>query len=400
MKILVVSQYFYPENFRINQLCLDLKEKGHEITVLTGKPNYPSGKYFPNYSFKGNEDEIWQGIPIYRATLRARKKGGLNLIKNYLSFVWNGSKKIKQLITNQKFDVLYVFEVSPITVALPAIKVKKKLHIPIVMNVQDLWPENIVAVTGIKNKIIINTINKLVNHIYTHCDLILASSPIFIDMIKPRLKSNTIIRYWPQYSLITETTEKIRLFDSSKFNIVFTGNIGEAQGLDVVIEAAKYLKNTSIVFHLIGEGRAKEKLQEMVKQSRLEEYIQFHGFIEESKINQYLAASDAALLILKADPIFEMTIPAKLQTYLACGMPILGCVSGISQKIIEESQSGFICYENSGKALADMAVKLSESKSLQTFRNNALHYYNENFNKEKLINQLLNDMEELTNEYI
>lgn len=400
MKILVVSQYFYPENFRINDLVLELKKRGHEITVLTGKPNYPKGEYFPNYSFRGKEDEIWQGVPIYRVALRARKKGGLNLIRNYISFVWNGNKKIKQLISKQTFDVIYVFEVSPITVALPAIKAKKRLHIPLIMNVQDLWPENIIAITGIKNRFVIYLINRLVNYIYHYCDLLLVSSPAFIDKISSRLKGYTKIEYWPQYSLISQTEKISNIFDSNKFNITFTGNIGEAQGLDLVVEAVHYLKDSSVVFHLIGDGRAKEKLEEKVQQCGLEQHIQFHGFIEENKISQYLAASDAALLILKADPIFEMTIPAKLQTYLACGTPILGCVHGISKKIIEESQSGLLCYESSGKALADSAKQLSKSSSLQVFRNNALKYYEENFNKEVLINQLLNEMEELINEYI
>lgn len=190
MKILVITQYFYPENFRINQLCLDLKERGHDITVLTGKPNYPKGEYFDGYSYKGNEDEIWNDIQIIRVPLRARKKGSKNLIINYLSFVLNANKRVKKI--NDKFDLIYVFEVSPITVALPAIKLKKRLNIPIIMNVQDLWPENIIAVTGITNKIIIGCINKMVNYIYKHCDLLLTASPSFVDRIQKRVKNVSV----------------------------------------------------------------------------------------------------------------------------------------------------------------------------------------------------------------
>ena len=269
MKILVISQYFYPENFRINDLVLELKKRNHEVTVLTGKPNYPQGEYYNGYSFKGNEDEIWHDIPIYRVPLRARKTGPLNLIRNYISFAWNSNKRIKSI--GDDFDVTYVFEVSPITVALPAIKLKKKRNIPIIMNVQDLWPENIIAVTGINNSIINYFLDKLVNYIYKNIDLILTASPAFIPKIKNRVINKEKIRYRPQYSIVSidDCTDKI-IFNQEDVNIVFTGNIGEAQGLDIVIEAAKKLINTNIVFHLIGDGRNKDKLEKEVEKQQLQ----------------------------------------------------------------------------------------------------------------------------------
>ena len=235
MKILVVSQYFYPENFRINQLCLDLKERGHQITVLTGKPNYPQGEYYEGYTYEGEDDEIWNDIPIIRVPLRARGKGAKNLVLNYLSFVKNANKKVKDIKEN--FDLIYVFEVSPITVALPAIKLKKKLKIPIIINIQDLWPENIIAVTGIENPLIIGCVNKLVNYIYRNCDLILCASPSFVEKIKVRTYNR--VEYWPQYSTVEKYSHEIDLFNNNQFNITFTGNIGEAQGLDIAIKAAK-----------------------------------------------------------------------------------------------------------------------------------------------------------------
>ena len=198
MKILIISQYFYPENFRINDLALELKNRGHKITVLTGLPNYPKGEYFDGYDDKKNCDEIWNDIPIYRCKLRPRKTGSVNLIKNYLSFVVEANKKLKEL-ENQDFDLIYVFEVSPITVALPAIKFKKKKKLPIVINIQDLWPENIIAVTGITNFIVIGLVNKMVNYIYKHCDLILTASPSFVDKIRDRIKNKDKVVYWPQY---------------------------------------------------------------------------------------------------------------------------------------------------------------------------------------------------------
>lgn len=398
MKILVVSQYFYPENFRINQLCLDLKERGHEVTVFTGKPNYPDGEYFDGYSFKGNEDELWNDIKIIRASLRARKKGSINLILNYLSFIYQASKKSKQI--KGDFDLIYVFEVSPITVALPAIKLKKRLNIPIIMNVQDLWPENIIAVTGIDNPLIIGCISHIVNYIYKHCDLLLAASPSFVDKIKRRIKNKDKVLYWPQYSSVSKSEKKNDLLNHNKLNIVFTGNIGEAQGIDLAIEAAKILKNEPLHWHFIGNGRQKEKLERLTDSYSLNNVVTFHGFKPEKEIPDYLAQADAALLILKPDPVFEMTIPAKLQTYLACGVPIIGCVSGEGKRIILESNSGLVSEDISVDALVDVCKKflnLTEKERIE-FKNNALKYGNENFNKETLLNQLEKYMEEIKNE--
>lgn len=395
MKVLVVSQYFYPENFRINDLVLELKKRNHEVTVLTGKPNYPQGEYYSGYSFKGNDNEIWNDIEIIRVPLRARKTGAFNLMKNYLSFVWHANKKAKKI--NKDFDIIYVFEVSPITVALPAIKLKKRLNIPVIMNVQDLWPENIIAVTGINNAFIISIVDKLVNYIYKHCDLLLCASPSFVDRITKRGIDRSKVKYWPQYSIVSKSNLDSNIFNNDKFNITFTGNIGEAQGIDIAIQAADKLRNENIHWNFIGNGRSKEKMELLVKKLNLESCISFYGFIEENKIPQYLESSDAALLILKPDPIFEMTIPAKLQTYLSCGVPILGCVSGEGKKIIEDAHCGVISQEISVEALVRATRELInlDQKEIDNYKLNAYQYSLSNFNKKTLLNELENYMEEL-----
>ena len=395
MKVLVVSQYFYPENFRINDLVLELKKRNHEVTVLTGKPNYPQGEYYSGYSFKGNDNEIWNNVEIIRVPLRARKTGAFNLMRNYLSFVWHANKKAKKI--NKDFDIIYVFEVSPITVALPAIKLKKRLNIPVIMNVQDLWPENIVAVTGINNAFIISIVDKLVNYIYKHCDLLLCASPSFVERITKRGIDRSKVKYWPQYSIVSKSNLDSNIFYNGKFNITFTGNIGEAQGIDIAIQAADKLRNENIHWNFIGNGRSKEKMELLVKKLNLESCISFYGFIEENKIPQYLESSDAALLILKPDPIFEMTIPAKLQTYLSCGVPILGCVSGEGKKIIEDAHCGVISQEISVEALVKATRELInlDQKEIDNYKLNAYQYGLNNFNKDNLINELEGYMEEL-----
>ena len=396
MKILIVSQYFYPENFRINDLALELKKRGHEITVLTGLPNYPKGEYFEGYDVTKNCDEVWNDIPVYRCKLRPRKTGSVNLIRNYVSFVIEANKKLKKL-QNRDFDLIYVFEVSPITVALPAIKLKKKKNIPIIINIQDLWPENIVAVTGMTNSIIIGLVNKMVNYIYRHCDLILTASPSFVSKIQERIKDKDKVRYWPQYSTVNKTDEEVSIYNKDYFNIVFTGNIGEAQGIDLAIETAKVLKNKKICWHFVGEGRSKEKLEKLVNEYEINDRVKFHGFHPEKEIPKYLKGADAALLILKPNPVFEMTIPAKLQTYLACGVPILGCVSGEGKRIIEESKAGIVSEDISVDGLVKVCNQFIELPNdlLNEYKERSYCYGKSNFNKNKLISKLEKCMEEL-----
>lgn len=391
MKILIVTQYFFPENFRINDLALELKKKGHDICVLTGKPNYPKGEYFDGYTFKGDNDETWNGIKISRVPLHARKSGGINLIRNYISFVHYANNRIKEMY-KEKFDIIYVFEVSPITVALPAIKLKKKKNIPIIMNVQDLWPENIIAVTGINNIFINFFLNKLVDYIYENCDLLLCSSSSFVAKIKKRTKDINKVKYWPQYSLVSKYDGKKRMFDDNQFNIVFTGNIGQAQGIDIALEAAKELKNTRIHWHFIGDGRSKDKLEQLSIKFDLKNNVTFHGFKEEKEIPKYLASADAALLILKPNPIFEMTIPAKLQTYLACGVPIVGCVSGETRNIIKNGECGITTDSISKEELVNVCKEIiSLSKvEMELFKENAYKYGKNTFNKDMLIDELIN----------
>lgn len=396
MKILIVSQYFYPENFRINDLALELKKRGHEITVLTGLPNYPKGEYFEGYDDTKNCDEVWNDIPVYRCKLRPRKTGSVNLIRNYVSFVIEANKKLKKL-QNRDFDLIYVFEVSPITVALPAIKLKKKKNIPIIINIQDLWPENIVAVTGMTNSIIIGLVNKMVNYIYRHCDLILTASPSFVSKIQERIKDKDKVRYWPQYSTVNKTDEEVSIYNKDYFNIVFTGNIGEAQGIDLAIVTAKVLKNKKICWHFVGEGRSKEKLEKLVNEYEINDRVKFHGFHPEKEIPKYLKGADAALLILKPNPVFEMTIPAKLQTYLACGVPILGCVSGEGKRIIEESKAGIVSEDISVDGLVKVCNQFIELPNdlLNEYKERSYCYGKSNFNKNKLISKLEKCMEEL-----
>jgi len=393
MKLLVVTQYFYPENFRINDLCAELVKRGHEVTVYTGIPNYPNGFFYPGYSFIRKKKEIWNGIKIIRSPLLPRKKGKVHLILNYFSFAFIASLKA-HFIKWEKYDVIYVFETSPITVALPAITIKKLTGIPIIMNVQDLWPDNVVAITGWKSPLVLSPLNKLVNYIYSKCDLILASSKSFIPNICSHGPDKAKVKFWPQFSVVQQSEKQIELLPKESFHIMFTGNLGEAQNLELMIEAAALCQKQSITWHLIGDGRNKDTLEQLVIKYGLQKQVLFHGRKEEQLIPEYLKSANAALLILKPNPVFDNTIPAKLQTYLACGIPVLASVRGEAKKLIEQEHVGLTCSQQSAECLANQAVAMSHmsKEELKKYAKNALDCSEKYFNKEQLVTQLENYM--------
>lgn len=402
MRILFVSQFFYPENFRINDLAFELVKRGHEVTVLTGQPNYPKGEFYEGYGNFKKQHEIVNGVDIHRVLTIPRKTGKLMLCLNYISFIVMGGLRAK-FMKNKNFDVIYAFGTSPITQVIPAIAMKKRSGAKVIVNVQDLWPDNVTAITGLKNKILLKLLDKLVDSIYNSCDVILGTSRSFVSAIKsrPGLKEKRKVGYWPQYAVVNKSEEKRPdLLPEGVFHIVFTGNVGEGQGLDMVVEAAKILKKREIqglCFDIVGDGRARVSLEDKVREMELMEYVRFHGSFPENEVPGILNSAGAALLILNDSPIFEKTIPAKLQTYLACGCPILGYVQGESKKLIVNNELGICETHGLAEGLSEAAVKMMSLKEeeLKRFSDNALRISKEEFNKDKLIDKLLWFMERL-----
>lgn len=388
MKILVVSQYFYPETFRVNTLCVELVKRGHEVTVLTGYPQYPQGKIYDGYGFDIPYETDWNGVKIERIKMRPRGKTPLGLLLNCYSFVSEGKKWVKKC--KEKYDAVYVFEVSPVTVGLPAVAYKKKFGTPIYFNVQDLWPENVEIVLGIHNKLVIGTINKIVDKIYSASDKILCSSNSFAEKIAERGVPREKLVFWPQFCTEPSMTNVTRpeCYSDNCFNIVFTGNIGEAQGLDLLVDAAAKLRETEVRWFLVGDGRAREKLEKKVAENKLENIVTFVGKVSEEEANRYIHFADCAYLSFKKNKLFDMTLPAKLQSYMACGTPILAAAGGESARVIGEARCGFVCEQDIDK-LADMVrndVLLSNEMDMMGRR--AKNYFEDHFSVELVIGEL------------
>lgn len=392
--ILVVTQYFYPETFRINDIAKEWIKRGYKVTVLTGIPNYPQGRYFDGYSKTEKRRESWNEIEIIRLPIEPRKSGSLNLIKNYLSFVATGRKWVKK--TDLKADIVFTYEVSPMTQALVSVCYAKKNKIPHILYVTDLWPENVEIITGIHNQLFLGCIQKMVDYIYKHSTRILTCSNSFIESIKERGISERKIEFWPQYAedfyKPTKRVSGSEIPNDGILNLVFAGNIGFAQGLGLLPRVAKQLKDEEMLvrFNIIGDGRYMPELRQSIDQHQVDEYFNFIERKSAEEIPAYLAAADGLLITLSKSKVFSITIPAKTQSCLACGRPILVSADGEVQEIVRCAKAGLVSASEDVEGLVMNIKKLnnlrkSEREQLGT---NALRYSKEYFNKEKLLNRM------------
>lgn len=405
MKILVVSQYFWPEEFRINDICKGLIEEGHEVDVLTAIPNYPGGEYFEGFSFFKRGKKDYEGINIRRCFCVPRGKNNkLKLIFNYISFALSSIFHIPFILKN-KYDKVLVYQLSPITMAIPAIIIKKIKRIPMDMYILDLWPESLLSTVNIGSKKIKDIMFKFCKKIYKQADGIYITSKGF----KKKLVSYGIeeekITYLPQWAediykdaVIEEDTELENLC-KDKFNILFAGNVGKAQSIDTIINAANICKeNKSIQWIIVGDGSEKNICEQKVRDLNLKENVIFLGRKPLQDMPKYYNVADALLVTLGNDELFKITVPAKVQSYMASGKPLLGAISGEGKGIIEESNCGLACEAEDYNKLAQLAQKMYEMniEERKMLGENGIKYFKENFDREILLKKI-NTL--LTNEY-
>ena len=393
MKILIISQYFYPENFRINDLVYTLKRRGHKVEVLTGKPNYPRGEYFENYSWATPKTEIIRGVKVHRANLILRKKGGgLRLFLNYFSFLFFGLFKIFRL--NGEYNKVFVYAPSPITVAFIGIYAAWKFKCKCFLWVHDLWPESVKVAGGIENKFILNIINLMTKIIYRNTAKILVQSPEFKTYLKKQNVDQRKIIYYPYYAehFYKKQTPKAdykKKFPQG-FNLLFAGNIGVAQSFDTIINAIEIIQQHNINVVILGEGRDKERVRQLINEKSLSNRFFFLGSYPPEEMPEYFACADVLMISLKKADIFSYTIPGKLQSYLACGKPIIGSLDGIGRKIIQESKSGYVSDAEDSDFLAGNILKIYNDTDMikKKFSSNAIRYFQNNFEKSYLIEKL------------
>jgi glycosyltransferase involved in cell wall biosynthesis len=370
-------------------------KRGYKVTVVTGIPNYPQGKYYDGYGLFKKRKEAYNGMEIIRIPLIPRGNNVIMLALNYLSFVVSGF--LWKAFTKIKSDYVFIFEVSPMTQALPGVWFAKKRKIPCYLYVQDLWPENVEIITGIKNKKIIGAIGKMVDYIYRGCTRIFATSESFVKSIHDRRVPLDKIEYWPQYAedfyIPIEEMSIPEIPKDDAFNIIFAGNIGAAQGLDILPKAAEIIKSKTekkIRFNIVGDGRYKKEFVNIVNVKGLDKMFNFIPKQPATRIPEFMAASNAAFLSLTNSPLFAMTIPAKLQSYMACGIPNIASAAGETAKIIKESNSGLCGKPGDAEELADNIINLANKSKEELIQlgDNARKYYDSHFNKNILLDKM------------
>ena len=360
MRLLVVSQYFWPEVFRINEVVAELVARGHEVTVLTGRPNYPGGSVFKEYERDPSRFVRYAGAEVVRVPLRPRGRGSVSLVLNYLSFVVWGVLTGPWRLRGRRFDAIFMFQTSPITSALPALLLRRIKRAPLLMWVLDLWPETLAAVGAVRSPLLLGWVGVLVASIYKRCDRILAQSRAFYPNIERWSGDATRIRYFPAWAEAAfdqdlkgvEPAPEVAPY-AGTFNVMFAGNIGEAQDFPAILDAAQSLKHRpDIRWLIVGDGRAAAGVRDEIARRGLEECVVMLGRHPLERMPSFFRGASALLVSLKADPVFAMTIPGKVQSYLATGLPLLGMLDGEGARVIADARAGLVCAAGDGRALA------------------------------------------------
>lgn len=395
MKILLVTQYFYPENFKSNDIALELTKRGHQVTVLSGLPNYPEGKIFENYGFFKKTKENYRGVNVIRTWLVPRGKGGgIRLFLNYFSWAFFASFRALILAFQKKFDVVLVHEPSPITQGFPAIIVKKIQKIPLHFWVLDLWPESLTSAGGINNKYVLSLFTKMVKYIYNNSDKILMSSKGFKESILAKGNYIDKLIYFPNWAedLILKGAADYPVPNLPEgFKILFAGNIGAAQDVDSIIGTALILKEKiDIHFVFIGDGRSKGKLEDFVLKNDLNKTVHFLGRFPIDAMKTFFNQADVLLVSLKDEIIFNLTVPAKLQAYLCTKKPILGMLNGEGAAIINEAKCGLSVNAGDSMGLSKIILEMYDMSTEERINlgNNGFNFYEDNFTLEKCIDNL------------
>lgn len=375
MNILVVSQYFWPEDFRINDLVREWQGRGHRVVVLTGTPNYPGGRVFPEFARDPDAFKNYGDASVLRVPMLARSSGSLRLVLNYISFVLGASLWGPLLLGKHQPDVIFVFGPSPVTVGLPAVLLGRIKRAPVVFWVLDLWPETLAAVGVVKSPRLLSLVGLMVGFIYNRCTLVLGQSQAFLGGITRYCRDANKVRYFPSWAeevydaTFTEPAHEVTA-QESVFNVMFAGNIGEAQDFPAILDAADLLrKKATVRWLIVGDGRKLEWVQAEVQRRGLESQVILLGRFPVERMPSFFAHADALLVSLKKDPAFSMTIPGKVQSYLLSGIPVLGMLDGEGARVISEAGAGLVCPAGDSVGLAGavmtlMAMDASEREAM------------------------------------
>lgn len=393
MKILLVSQYYYPERFSVTDFAENLVKQGHDVTVLTGKPNYGFKEILPEY--KKVKFEVINGVKVHRVNLVARKDSKTSIIRNYLSFHRNGKRFARHF--KEDFDVVIATSLSPVISVSPALLFAKKHKIPRVLYCQDLWPEAPVVTGMIKsNSLAFKIIRKWSKSIYSRCDRIVISSPSFKDYFVKELNIEDKVFNVVNQPIIKSTKQEEPIKYENKHNLVYAGNIGAMQMIDLLVDAMKFVKTPDTKLHLLGVGSELKSIQKKIVDEKLEDKVIYHGNLPIEKAEAYYVNADALIVSLKNEGYVGKTIPNKAIQYMKYARPILGVVQEDSKDLLENAKGARFAGENAQNIAENMDILLNlPDKEKDQLGLNNKKYFEENFSIEKLTQLLVKELNEV-----
>ena len=383
MKILVICQYYYPEPFRITDICEEWVKQGHSVTVVTGLPNYPMGEIYDGYKGKDKRDEAINGVNVHRCFEFPRKKGAIRRFLNYYSFAWSAKKYVKKV--KEKFDVVFVNQLSPVLMAKPALAYKKKHGTKVLLYCLDLWPESLIA-GGIKRgSFLYKYYHKISKKIYQGVDQIAVTSQSFKKYFKEQFGIDEgKIAYVPQYAEKIFNADFCQKEANGQVDLLFAGNVGKAQSVETIVRAAAETKDIrDLYWHIVGDGIALEKCQALACELQVKNIL-FHGRKPLEEMPKFYQNADAMLVTLMKDELLSLTLPGKVQTYMAAGKPIIAAADGEVASVIKEAACGYCSNAEDAEGLAACVRNFFEkhpSKMERMFGKNAENFYAQNFDK-------------------
>lgn len=396
MNILVVCQYYYPEPFRITDICDDLVKRGYKVTVLTGLPNYPAGKIYPGYENKFKEQI--NGVNIVRCNIRPRKSGNKNLAINYISFVIEASKKLKKF--SNKYDLVFVYQLSPVTMGIPAIRFGKKHNIPIYLYCCDIWPES--AKDALGETPVYGLAKKVSKYVYKNVTHIAVKSPSFKEYLTKEFGlGGNKISYVAEFADDSYLGIDSHPLDNGIVDFVFMGNIGVSQNCNLFIEAAEKLEGyKNFLIHFVGDGSAIDELKKKAQSSKVADKVVFHGRHPVKDMPDFYKIADVCLLSLTNTDATGLTLPAKLTGYMAAGRPVLASINGDAQDVIKSAGCGYCAEADNANALAVQMKKcVDEPDKLMHMGEQGREFFKEHFVKKKCMDFMEIDFLEMLKSY-
>lgn len=399
MKLLVVSQYFWPEDFRINELVAALVERGHEVSVLTSIPNYPEGSVFADYEADPASYMHYAGAEIIRVPQMVRGKGKLRLVANYLSFAASACLLGAWKLRHHRFDAVFVFQTSPVTVGIPGGMLARLNSAPMLMWILDCWPETLKAIGVGSGRAAQAAVGLMVRGIYASADLLLGQSRGFEENVA-RYSQRQKFRYFPNWveNVYLDSPPPPAAPYDGRFVLLYAGNIGEAQDLTTVVEAVARLDRPDLLVRIVGDGRDLPRVMQRIAELQAARSFEFAGRHPATAMPGFFAGADALLVSLKPDPLFAMTVPGKVQTYLASGRPILAMLDGEGAEVVRDSGAGLVVPAGDSKGLADAVRALMDMPAAERahFADSGLRYAMRHYRLASLLDRLEGWLAEVT----